>query len=179
MIAVSVFCCGLKPQNAQNARSTLKKGARVTSLFGSSSSGSHGNFNSQVWSTDDFSLQCRYIIKQTGDENKENHQLEDIVLMRHSTVTTDVAIYMIYWHRTVEPMKKKPGLTSAVKRTSRDAAAAVKLLQQHSVFASVFSRHFVVLLRRIFSRRQCLTLVRKLAREDLQRRALLACLTHA
>ena len=28
-----------------------------------------------------FSLQYQDIVKQTGDENKENHQLENIVLM--------------------------------------------------------------------------------------------------
>ena len=30
-----------------------------------------------------FSLQYQYIVKQTGDENIENHQLGDIILNRH------------------------------------------------------------------------------------------------
>ena len=33
--------------------------------------------NSQERSSSKFSLQYQYIVKQTGDENKENHQLGD------------------------------------------------------------------------------------------------------
>ena len=37
-----------------------------------------------------FSLQYQYIVKQTGDENKENHQLGYIVLMYNQILTTDI-----------------------------------------------------------------------------------------
>ena len=32
-------------------------------------------FHSQKWFKYNFSLQCQYILKQTGDENKDNYQL--------------------------------------------------------------------------------------------------------
>ena len=37
-----------------------------------------------------FSLQYQYIVKQTGDENKENHQLGDVVLIYHQILRTDI-----------------------------------------------------------------------------------------
>ena len=39
-------------------------------------------------STDNFSLQYQYIVKQTGDENKENRQLGDIAKSGLKTCTT-------------------------------------------------------------------------------------------
>ena len=36
-------------------------------------------FHSQEWPISNFSLQYHYIVKQTGDENKEKNQLGDLV----------------------------------------------------------------------------------------------------
>ena len=39
-----------------------------------------------------FSLQYQHIVKQSGDENKENHQQGDTVLMYHQILKTDIQI---------------------------------------------------------------------------------------
>ena len=41
-------------------------------------------------STPSFSRHHQYIVKQTGDENKENHQLGDIVLMYNQILRTEI-----------------------------------------------------------------------------------------
>ena len=40
-----------------------------------------------------FSLQHQHIAKPTGDENKESNQLEDIVLMYHQILITEITKY--------------------------------------------------------------------------------------
>ena len=45
--------------------------------------------------TSKFSLKNQYIVKQTGDENKENHQLEDIVLICHQKLFPFGNVYSV------------------------------------------------------------------------------------
>ena len=50
----------------------------------------HKPFNSQKWSTCRFSLKYPYIIQQTGSENTQTYQVQDIILMKHQFLITNL-----------------------------------------------------------------------------------------
>ena len=51
-------------------------------------------FNSQEWSTWNFSLQYPHIIQQTADENIQTYQVEVVVLIWHQILVTNLQGYV-------------------------------------------------------------------------------------
>ena len=88
-----IVCCGKeKPFAGSTLTCKLLQGYKtsVKNQLLDKQSLTHKPFNSQKWSTCSFSQEYPYIIQQTGSENTQTYQVQDIILMKHQFLITNL-----------------------------------------------------------------------------------------